>query len=369
MGQKIKIFVVEENSLFRKSLLDILQSMEDTECIGNSSSESRALSKIRKLQPDLMIMELYEFENEGLKTIREIKKSSPKIQFILFGKEILLKENVDFSLNYSQLGILDIILKPKIITSEQSILDKLNQQILPLVQMVVIQKLASLCYQPKQISPKTFPTTVRVSKVKSLPLVLIGISTGGPKALEELIPSLSSKFPCPIIIIQHMPELFTAFLAEQLSAKSSLVVKEAEEGETPKKGFIYIAPGGKHLVLKEKKASTTLSSECDSSLVVFSLDNSSPPLNNCKPSVDKFLFSIPKMLQDNLLVVIMTGMGKDGTEGLKKLKQKARPYCVIQDQESSVVWGMPGQVFKEKLADEVLPLDEIGKRMMELSSI
>jgi two-component system chemotaxis response regulator CheB len=192
------------------------------------------------------------------------------------------------------------------------------------------------------------------SRKRKFDLCVIGISTGGPKALDQLIPNLDRAMPCPVIIVQHMPPMFTESLAMNLNNRTSLPVSEAKGGEKLMDGHIYIAPGGKHLILRNQP---------DGSVCLAV--NEMPPVNNCRPSVDVLFESVATRFKGKVLTIIMTGMGRDGTEGVRGLKRHGN-RCIVQDQDSSVVWGMPGSVYEAGLADEVVSLNQLGDRINQL---
>ncbi len=204
--------------------------------------------------------------------------------------------------------------------------------------------------------PKPIVTPKPMTDVGRMELVLIGISTGGPNALHKMFENLKQRIECPVLIVQHMPPMFTKSLAERLNVVSSMDIAEAEDQEVLRKGKVYIAPGGKHMVLRQKTKGIYQIRIIDS-----------PPVNHCKPAVDVLFRSISGIRGLKTLAVIMTGMGRDGTDGMRALKRKGA-YSIIQDEKTSVVWGMPGSIYEESLADEVLPLPDIGKRIVQLIS-
>jgi two-component system chemotaxis response regulator CheB len=174
----------------------------------------------------------------------------------------------------------------------------------------------------------------------------IGISTGGPKALVEMLPVLCSKVSLPVFIIQHMPENFTRSLAESLGRKCSHVVKEGVDGETVTGKTVYIAPGGRHMLLQRSGANTII------------CINDQPPENNCRPSIDAFFRSIPSAYKGDTIAIIMTGMGSDGTKSIRALKREGT-FIIAQDEQTSIVWGMPGSAVATGLVDTVTPLMKI----------
>ena len=175
--------------------------------------------------------------------------------------------------------------------------------------------------------------------------------------LALVIAALPADLTCPVLIVQHMPPMFTESLAERLNNLSALTVVEAGEGDIPVPGGVYIAPGGKHMILRKTYQGAQVKLE-------LHLVNT-PPVNSCRPSVDVLFKSVSRVMDENILAVIMTGMGNDGCNGVQMLKEKGA-YCIIQDEKTSVVWGMPQEVYNLGLANEVLPLDQIGPRISQI---
>ncbi len=179
----------------------------------------------------------------------------------------------------------------------------------------------------------------------------IGVSTGGPNALARLIPQLPAGFPVPVVIVQHMPPMFTRLLGERLNAQSPLAVREAVDGEVVQAGSVYIAPGDYHLTLQRRGTS-----------IVTHLTQD-PPENSCRPAVDPLFRSVSQIYGPRALGVVMTGMGQDGLRGSEDLVH-AGSRVLAQDEASSVVWGMPGYVARAGLADRVLPLDGLAPEIV-----
>ncbi|MEK7483667.1 MAG: chemotaxis-specific protein-glutamate methyltransferase CheB [Planctomycetota bacterium] len=353
MDPKAKILIVDDSILSRTILNRAIEQIADAECVGMASSGKMALSKIKQLQPDLVILDVMMPEMDGIETLSKLKEIAPEIQVAMISSADM--KTVKKTLKFLQLGAIDFISKPTLMDSEKSILE-LSRQISFLIQIVITKKYASLCRQQILPNPTAQKAKSAIASAKTqIELVVIGISTGGPKALEEMLPSLGKEIPCPILIVQHMPPLFTGFLAERLAQHICLKIKEAEHGESIQNGTLYIAVGGRHLRLQKNLENG----------FYLSLDDS-PPINNCRPSVDVLFSSVAEVMKENILAVVMTGMGKDGTEGVRALKSKKNNFCLIQDESSSVVWGMPGSVYTANLADEVLPLESLGKRILEL---
>jgi len=185
--------------------------------------------------------------------------------------------------------------------------------------------------------------------------LVIGVSTGGPNALHVFVPKLPADLPFPVLCVQHMPPLFTASLAERLDRDSALQVVEGADGQRIEKGCMYIAPGGRHMVVARGP---------DGRIVLKLSD--APPVNSCRPAVDVLFRSIDEVVGGNVVSVVLTGMGSDGAAGVKVLREKGA-WSIVQDEATSVVWGMPGAVAQHGDADEILPLDRISDRIAELA--
>ncbi len=207
-------------------------------------------------------------------------------------------------------------------------------------------------------TPEPAPRTPAAVALSGVDVLAIGISTGGPNALRQVIPRLPGNLGVPVLIVQHMPPSFTKALAESLDRESELTVKEAEDGETLQPGVAYIAPGGQHLAVRLDKNPAG-----DRVAVVINQD---PPVNSCRPSVDVLLKSLPPVYGGRVLVAIMTGMGNDGAAGVAQIKAKGG-YCLTQTEETCVVYGMPRAVDEAGLSDEKAPLDQIAARLIALA--
>jgi two-component system, chemotaxis family, protein-glutamate methylesterase/glutaminase len=188
-------------------------------------------------------------------------------------------------------------------------------------------------------------------------LIVIGVSTGGPNALNVLMAALPRDIGCPILMVQHMPPFFTASLASFLSKKTGHVVKEGVQGEMIKPNTVYLAPGGKHMVLERGNGA----------LGGYTLGiNDNPTVNSCRPSVDVLFKSVAEQFSGSVVSVILTGMGEDGCDGVGYLKNSGNCYSIAQDESTCVVYGMPRAVAEKGLVDEVLPLEQIASRLSEL---
>lgn len=368
MGDKVKILVVDDSITYRQILITVIERIGDAECVGTAASGAIALHKVKALCPDLLFLDVVMPDMDGVETLQRAKQIRPDIEAIMVSSFEL--HSAKETLRSLQIGALDFVAKPRADSPETSIAE-LVQYLRPLIHLVQTKKYASVSRQsqhtsfasvgklptrtPSPAKPSLSPT---VNVIGGVDLILIGVSTGGPKALSQMIPKLPSSLPCPVLIVQHLPPMFTESMAMKLNAESPLRVSEAQGGEIVAPGHVFIAPGGKHLIIERRR-------EGGFCLAV----NESPPVNNCRPSVDVLFHSVADVFKGSVLAVIMTGMGRDGTEGVRRLKHRTRTCrCLIQDEMSSVVWGMPGSVFEAGLADEVLPLDLLSARIITYAS-
>lgn len=369
MNHKVKILVVDDSITYRQILMTVIDRIADAECIGTAASGQIALRKANTLQPDLVLLDVVMPDMDGVETLRQIKQAHPDMEAIMISSFDM--DNAKETLRSLEIGALDFIAKPKTASAEEGI-NELAKYLQPLIHLVETKKYASLSRHAKApaikktvaaplsasaVSSTREPIALRTHdrRQKKIDLIAIGISTGGPKALDYLVPRLNAALPCPVVIVQHMPPMFTESLAAKLDATTALKVAEAKGGEKLSSGHIYIAQGGKHLVIKEKLN--------DGFYLAL---NENPPVNNCRPAVDVLFRSVATTFKGRVLAVVMTGMGRDGTEGVKMLKRNDC-HCIAQDEASSVVWGMPGSVVASGLANEVVPLEQLADKINQLA--
>lgn len=350
MSEKIKILIVDDTATYRKIMTRVIEEIPNAEPIGTAPSGGIALDKLDFLEPDLILLDVMMPEMDGVETLQRIKEKRPNIEIVMISAFDMA--NAIATIESLEHGALDFIAKPVVKDMHEGIV-QLKEKLEPLIQLLITNKEApKTVTAPKQKIEPEKPVH-QINLPKKIDYVVLGISTGGPNALYQMMPSLDRNISCPILIVQHMPPLFTKSLAERLGKVSPLPIKETESGDSPLPGHIYIAPGGSHMVL-----------EIDQGKHVLTI-NDDPPVNNCRPSVDVLFESVAKITNGDVLSVIMTGMGRDGTEGVATLKQKGA-ISLIQDQSTSVVWGMPRSVFEAGTADEVIPLEKMGQRISEI---
>ncbi|MCX7882191.1 MAG: chemotaxis-specific protein-glutamate methyltransferase CheB [Brevinematales bacterium] len=353
-GRKIKVLVVDDSVLIRKYVTQILSEIPTLEVIGSAPNGKIGLQKIFLYKPDVVILDIEMPEMNGLEVLRYLKervelKERPHV--IVFSS--VVEEGSPTTWEALSLGAKEIILKP----------DSPIYQNLEEVKKEFLLKIEGLYYQAQPGMPtekKEEPLVERVrDSLESLQLVMrekplspevvaVGSSTGGPNAIRVIMESLGD-LSIPMVIAQHMPALFTGEFAKNLSLAYHRPVKELGEGEVLEKGVIYICPGGYH-------ARITL----ENGRLVYHRDERTYEEFFFKPSVDVFLESIRLAVGKKVLVVILSGMGKDGSLETPKLRQQGA-IVIAQDQHTSVVWGMPGNAVKNHGVDVVLPIQEIGK--------
>ncbi|MBO8143689.1 MAG: chemotaxis response regulator protein-glutamate methylesterase [Thermodesulfobacterium sp.] len=342
MSKKIKVLVVDDSPIMRKLIVDILKNDPEIEVVDTAKTGKEAIEKAKNLKPDVITLDIEMPEMDGITALRVLRKEVPQTKVIMFSS--LTQEGAKATIECLTIGAYDFVPKPSSKSFSESI-KKIEQDLIPKIKSIQPLKEFKPIYRPTYITPKIKKGIYKVCG--------IGVSTGGPQTLLKIIPELPPTFPAPILIVQHMPPFFTAQLADRLNSLSRLIVKEAEEGEPVKNGVVYIAPGDYHMEVKRENA-----------LVRIKL-HKGPPRNFCRPSVDELFESLAENYNGNTLALILTGMGSDGKEGAKKIKEKGG-VVLAQDAESSIVFGMPRAVIEAGLADEVVNLSKIPERLKEL---
>ncbi len=358
----IKVMIVDDTIIYRKILKDVVLTIEDTEVIATAPNGKIALKKIETNKPDLILLDVEMPVMDGLETLIEIKKRYPEIGVIMVSG--INERQANITLKALENGAVDFVAKPignKLAENVAYLTDNLT----PIIKMFQSKKDRKTRITKRIIPHRTAkdvtskPATPGILNKIRVPVkfdvLVVGVSTGGPNALAEFIPRLPKKLGVPVLLVQHMPPMFTKSLANHLNAKSAIEVVEASDSESILPDKVYIAPGGKHMVLRvDQKTKKPIIGIIDT-----------PPVNSCKPSVDVLFQSISQYYKGNILSLIMTGMGSDGKNGVKKLK-RIGCYSVAQSEKSCVVYGMPRAVVDENLADEVVDLKNLASRISEL---
>ncbi len=347
MYEPIRVMIVDDSSVVRRAVTDALSTDAGISVVGTASNGKIALQRIAQWNPEVLILDLEMPESDGFELLRALRSDFPRIRTIMFSSDT--QRGAGQTIEALSLGASDYVAKPtgthpggyaeavKQVAAE--LVPKVKQFRPPAAGAKVLQK------EGKPIEELTFERALRMVH-QSFGIVAIGISTGGPAALSKLIPELSKNFPVPIVIVQHMPPVFTRMLAERLNQGGAVRVVEGTDGMALEPGVAYIAPGNYHMVVRQREGKTVLAM------------NQEPPVNYCRPSVDVLFRSVAETYGAEALGIIMTGMGQDGLNGVRAMKAKGA-IIFAQDQASSVVWGMPSFVVREGLADCVLPLDQM----------
>jgi two-component system, chemotaxis family, protein-glutamate methylesterase/glutaminase len=341
MMSKIRVFVVDDAIVFRRVVSDELAKDPALEVVGTAANGRIALTRIPQVNPDLVILDIEMPELDGLQTLAELRKTHPKLPVIMFSA--LTERGAMATLDALALGATGYFPKP---TSEGGL-----DAAVEVLRTKLIPEIKAICNRAKTTSalPASSPRTMRMSRVEVL---AIGASTGGPNALTEIFQTLPADLPVPIVIVQHMPAMFTRLLAERLTAQSSLQVHEGQTGELLKPGHAFVAPGGHHMIVVKD------------GLNVRVRLNQDAPENSCRPAVDPLFRSVAQVFGGAALGVMLTGMGQDGLRGCEVMHQ-AGASIFAQDEATSVVWGMPGAVVRAGLAERVLPLSALAATILE----
>jgi two-component system chemotaxis response regulator CheB len=343
--RKARVLIVDDAVVVRRLVTDILSAEPDLEVVGAAANGRIALAKIPQVNPDLVTLDMEMPEMDGITTLRALRKLYPKLPVIMFST--LTSRGAGATLDALSAGASDYVTKPANVGSIMAGMQSVRSELVPKIRAFcpwLGEVAAETSTRQKATPPK--PSTARTF---ARPEVLaIGVSTGGPNALAALLPRFPQNFPLPIVIVQHMPPLFTRHLATRLSSQCKFEVVEAAAGDVLRPGKAWIAPGDFHMTLKRQGSST-----------VIQLDQR-PPENSCRPAVDVLFRSVAERYGAHTLSVVLTGMGQDGLRGCEQIHQLGG-RILVQDEASSVVWGMPGAVARAGLADAIVPLDRLSE--------
>lgn len=363
---KIRVLVVDDAVVIRKLLSDLLNAHPEIEVVGTAANGRLALAKMTILNPDLLLLDVEMPEMDGLATLTELRKTWKTLPVIMFSAHT--QAGAETTLEALQRGATDFVTKPSGMGGLSQSMDLVRDQLVP--------RILGLCRRQRDHStgnraavlppPGNHPVhhgdahavPVHAPVAVSRPLrgrceiLAIGVSTGGPNALAEVIPLLPKELPVPVVIVQHMPPTFTRMLAERLASKSRIAVIEGAAGMVLAPGRAYLAPGDFHMLVER----------ADGGGMRLKL-NQAPQENSCRPAVDPLFRSVAETCGANVVAVVMTGMGQDGMRGAQGIRQ-AGGQIIVQDEASSVVWGMPGAVVKAGLADQVVPLNQLAAEMV-----
>jgi len=370
--KNLRVLVVDDTIVYRKAVSDIIEEIPGVELAGVAHNGKIALAKIQSLKPDVLTLDIEMPEMNGIEVLAELQKNHPGIGVVMLST--LTAEGSDMTMRALELGAFDFILKPQ---SKNQLEGKkeIRAALEPILRAFAKSRYASslissrgqLARLPplspgKAATPPVAGTHIfKPLTTKSSPLrrgkseiVAIGISTGGPNALNQMLPQLPGNLGVPVLIVQHMPPVFTKSLAASLDKKCALTVKEAVNGENILPNVVYIAPGGKQMKL-------VAGTDGQNRRIKITDD---PPENSCRPSADYLFRSVADYYVGRATAVIMTGMGSDGTMGLGILKQKSA-FIIGQDESTCIVYGMPKAPAELGYLDVVAPLGRIAEEIVK----
>lgn len=351
-----KVLVVDDSAFMRRVISDIIDSDPRCEVIGTASNGKEGLEKVKELMPDVISLDIQMPIMDGLTMMKQLNSVRPTPVIMM---STLTKDGAKETIEALELGAFDFVAKPDNIFKVNT--DEVRSELIDKIVLAANAGLRSTSkYKPsisktlrRPTSPRT-PTaktrsSSRIPNSRVTKLVAIGTSTGGPRALQYVLPYLPGDLDAGLVIVQHMPPGFTKSLSERLNQLSEINVKEAEDGDVIKNGWAYIAPGDRHLTVKDK---------VDGSMYIQLTDD--PPVGGHKPAVNVMMRSIGQIKQKKLVGVILTGMGADGTEGMKDLHSKREIHIIAQDERSCVVYGMPKALVESGITDEIVTLEKIS---------
>lgn len=347
----IRVMVVDDSVVVRKIVTDVLSADPDIEVVGTAVNGKVALVKLAQLQPDLVTMDIEMPEMNGIEAVRGIRAGAggPKhsrVPIVMFST--LTERGASATLDALSAGANDYVTKPANVGSVAQSMESVREQLIPRIKALTGRPVSAA---PARVVPPPPPPVTPRTGPHTLPAVLvIGSSTGGPEALATVLPQLPASLPVPVLLVQHMPPVFTRQFAQRLDRLCALRVVEASDGAPLTPGTVHLAPGDHHLVVRPVGPGGRAGLQTGL--------NQGPPENFCRPAVDPLFRSAVTAFDGAVLAVVLTGMGSDGRNGAGEIRA-AGGTVIVQDQRTSVVWGMPGAISQAGYADEVLPLDRI----------
>jgi two-component system chemotaxis response regulator CheB len=341
------VLVVDDSAVIRRLITEVLATDPQITVVDTAVNGQIALDKIEKLKPDLVTLDIEMPILDGVATLRRLRPKHPHLPVIMFSTVTV--GGATATLNALAAGASDYVTKPSNLGSFAESRASVQRELIPRIHALAGRAKRVAASRPAGAAAAVraapaMPTTPRAGRVS---VCAIGCSTGGPDAMTRLVAGLPGNLPVPVVVVQHMPPIFTKLFAERLNRTTKLTVVEAEDGQPVVPGRVYIAPGGRHLEV------------CRRGVTVLTKLHDGPPENHCRPAADVLFRSVASVYGREALALVLTGMGHDGREGARAMRL-AGAEIVVQDEESSVVWGMPGAIAGAGLADVVLPLSGIA---------
>ena len=351
---RVRVLIVDDSAVMRSLLRSVILSDPGLEVVGTAADGAAALESIRLNAPDLILLDVEMPVMDGLATLRELRARGHVMPVIMCSS--LTQHGAQVTIEALASGASDYVAKPSGQSGREAASRALIQELLPKIHALTALQPARPA-ATRTVLAMPAPPTLAASLPATPQVLAIGVSTGGPAALDVLLPELPAHFPLPVLIVQHMPEVFTSLLAERLSRRCTLQVCEAAEGMPVLAGSVYIARGNWHL--------ETLAAARPRAPVTIHLTQEAPE-NHCRPAVDKLFRSTAHVYGSGVLAVVLTGMGYDGLAGSREIVERGGAV-LAQDQATSTVWGMPGAVAQAGLARKVLPLAALAPEILRLA--
>ena len=372
---KKNILVVDDSALMRRAICDIINTSNEYEATDTCRDGLEAYDKIKKIKYDAVLLDINMPRMNGLELLQKLQKENIRVTVIVVSS--LAKEDAKITIQAMEYGAIDFMTKPENIIEAKGM--KFRNDLTAILNSVIGQP-RSRFSSPSSVSPARSAAAVAASAsaavsavssrtagagaaaktpVKKLPaggnkkLIALACSTGGPKSLQSVIPYLDRNMDAPMVLVQHMPIGFTKSMAERLNELSKVRVKEAEENDVLKNGWVYVAPGGSHLEVVASKDGTHKIHLSDA-----------PAIGGLRPCANVMYKSLKRSAYDQIVCVVLTGMGADGTEGIRELNRAKPIYVIAQDEPTCVVYGMPKAIAETGLVDEVVPLTNVSKSII-----
>lgn len=346
---KKNILVVDDSALMRRVICDIINSDESFEVIDTARDGIDAYEKITTKKYDAMVLDINMPRMDGLELLRKLQ--SEKINLLTIMASTLTVEGSKETIEALELGAIDFVTKPGNIIEAKG--EDFSTSLLRVLNAVLR---TTKSYRP-MVSRPAFSGAASILPVKSdvrggNKLIALACSTGGPKSLQSVIPMLPENMDAPMVLVQHMPAGFTKSMADRLNELSKVNVKEAEEGDVLQKGWVYVAPGGKHMKVVRNGATHKIRLE------------ETPPIGGLRPCADIMYKSLKDSGFDEVVCVVLTGMGADGTEGILDLKKGKKIFTISQDEETCVVYGMPRAIAEAGVVNKVVSLKDVASTII-----